>query len=149
VVEVRTTQCESACCNRVGAFSEVQRQISCADNDWFNYWGPEQKEPVVQAALSLNNLPRMCREGAYLRLVQPLQHHSKIPEKAVYCYSFALHPELSAPSGSLNFSRIDNTQFTVHVDPSMVGETWGIIVFCRSINFLRFKEGLGGLKYSN
>merc|ERR1711966_363169 len=54
------------------------------------------------------------RDSTYFRLVQPYQHHTRIPDdKHVHCYSFALKPEEHQPSGTCNFSRIDNATLQV------------------------------------
>ena len=69
-------------------------------------WGVN---PVVTAKLMLNGQDRFSeREGSYFDLVQPYQHHTRNPDSGINCYSFALRPEEHQPSGSCNFSRIDN-----------------------------------------
>ena len=69
-------------------------------------WG---ENPVVTAKLQLNGQDRFSeREGSYFDLVQPYQHHTRNPDTGINVYSFALRPEEHQPSGSCNFSRIDN-----------------------------------------
>ena len=69
-------------------------------------WG---ENPVVTAKLQLNGQDRFSeREGTYFDLVQPYQHHTRSPDTGVNVYSFALRPEEHQPSGTCNFSRIDN-----------------------------------------
>jgi Large eukaryotic DNA virus major capsid protein/Major capsid protein N-terminus len=69
-------------------------------------WG---QNPVVTAKLQLNGQDRFSeREGTYFDLVQPYQHHTRTPDTGINIYSFALRPEEHQPSGSCNFSRIDN-----------------------------------------
>ena len=73
---------------------------------------------VVDAKLQLNGQDRFSvRDGAYFNLVQPYQHHTRIPAVGIYVYSFALNPEQHQPSGTVNMSRIDNAtlQLTTHV----------------------------------
>lgn len=127
----------------------AQRRCQSRANNFFNYSGLFGKDPIIRAGLRINNLPRFDREGQYFRLVQPWQHHTNIPRSFVYSYSFALHPEDADPTGSLNFSRIDNVEFRVDMDPDMQGEDTELFVFARSFNILRFREGLGGLAYAN
>ena len=66
--------------------------------------------PVDMAKLQLNGHDRFStRLGDYFNLVQPFQHHTNIPlSPGINVYSFALRPEEHQPSGSANFSRIDN-----------------------------------------
>ena len=56
-------------------------------------------------------------------------------------YSFALKPEEHQPSGTCNFSRIDNAQ--------LVGPSDSRDVFAVNYNVLRIMSGMGGLAYSN
>ena len=57
-------------------------------------------------------------------------------------YSFALKPEEHQPSGTCNFSRIDNAQ--LYSDASESRD-----VFAVNYNVLRIMSGMGGLAYSN
>ena len=69
-------------------------------------WG---ENPVVTCKLQLNGQDRFSeREGTYFDLVQPWQFHSRTPDSGINLYSFALRPEEHQPSGTCNFSRIDN-----------------------------------------
>lgn len=127
----------------------LQRQCQAEANNTFNYSGAYERDPITRAGLRINNQPRFDREAAYFRLVQPWQHHTNIPKGFIYVYSFALHPEDCNPSGSLNFSRIDNVEFSIDVQPAIASTNTALIIFGRSWNILRFKEGLGGILYSN
>jgi len=127
----------------------VQRACNDAENETFNYSGKYGLDPLVRAGLRINNLVRFDREAAYFRLVQPYEKHTLIPQNYIYNYSFALHPESCEPSGSLNFSRIDNVAFNLEMQADLASEQVSIGVFARSFNVLRFREGLGGLLYSN
>jgi len=65
----------------------------------------------------------------------------------IYCYSFALKPEEHQPSGTCNFSRIDNAEIIFDNDP---GDADTITkVFAVNYNVLRIMSGMGGLAYSN
>jgi hypothetical protein len=61
----------------------------------------------------------------------------------VNCYSFALKPEEHQPSGTCNFSRIDNAQLKFSSSVT-VGNIYAI-----NYNVLRVMSGMGGLAYSN
>jgi hypothetical protein len=127
----------------------VQRQCQAVANNTFNYSGAWGRDPIRRAKLLINNLCRFEREAEYFRLVQPYQHHTNIPHGFVYVYSFALFPEDCQPSGSLNFSRIDNVEFSVCLQEAIAATACNLVIFGRNWNILRFKEGLGGLLYSN
>ncbi len=104
------------------------------------------ENPVTKAKLQLNGHDRFSeRDGSYFDLVQPYQHHENVPEvRGINVYSFALKPEEHQPSGSCNFSRIDNA--TLQVTSSVVGTTK---IFAVNYNVLRIMSGMGGLAYSN
>ena len=123
----------------------VQRKCQADANNTFNYSGFQNRDPIVRASLRLNNLRRFDREGPYFRMVQPWEKHTNIPKAFIYNYSFALHPESCQPSGSLNMSRIDNTELNICLQNELATEEVALYVFARSWNILRFKEGLGWL----
>lgn len=132
----------------VQLFWMVRRQANEKNNRWFDYSGLDGRDPVVQATLTLNNQQRFSKRGEWFRLVQPLQHCSRIPDSYVYTYSFALFPEQEAPSGSCNLSRIDHVTLTLKLQEGLAKETVNIFVFARSLNVLRMRDGLGGLAFA-
>ena len=96
--------------------------------------------------LQLNGHDRFSeRDASYFRLVQPYQHHTRIPAKYVYCYSFALNPEAHQPSGTCNFSRLDNVTLSL----TKMKHDSEVLVYAVSNNILRIMSGMGGLAYSN
>jgi len=112
-------------------------------------WG---ENPVVTAKLQLNGQDRFSeREGTYFDLVQPWQHHTRNPDTGVNLYSFALRPEEHQPSGSCNFSRIDNATLQLVLSNATVEgtSTAKVRVFATNYNVLRIMSGMGGLAYSN
>ena len=59
-----------------------------------------EQNPVKMAALQLNGHDRFSeRDGMYFNVVQPYQHHERIPATGINVYSFALKPEDHQPSG--------------------------------------------------
>ena len=62
-------------------------------------------------------------------------------------YSFCLKPEEYQPSGSCNFSKIDNLSITFTGDQSYDG--YKIYLYAKNYNVLRIMEGMGGLLYAN
>lgn len=119
--------------------------------NWTNTQVASQgKNPVFSALLQLNGHDRFSvRPGNYFNLVQPYQHHSNIPGTGVCVYSFALTPEEHQPSGTLNFSRIDNATLQLTLDASMSGVTSVVKIFAVNYNVLRLMSGMGGLAYAS
>jgi len=110
------------------------------------------KNPVVTAKIQLNGHDRFTeREGKYFNLVQPFQHHTNIPAVGVNVYSFALKPEEHQPSGTCNFSRIDNATLVLVLSNNAVGANYSaqVRVYATNYNVLRIMSGMGGLAYSN
>jgi len=101
---------------------------------------------LTSVKLQLNGHDRMRqREAAYFRDVQVYQHHSGVPAAGVYVYSFALKPEEHQPSGTCNFSRIDNAVLTT----ASTSTSGTLDVYAVNYNVLRIMSGMGGLAYSN
>ena len=108
--------------------------------------------PTVTAKIQLNGQDRFSeREGAYFNLVQPYQHHTNIPAVGINVYSFALKPEEHQPSGTCNFSRIDNATLQLTLSNNTVGSVLSaqVRVYAVNYNVLRIMSGMGGLAYSN
>ena len=107
------------------------------------------RNPVVRAKLQLNGHDRFSeRLGSYFNLVQPYQCHTNIPATGINVYSFALQPEQHQPSGTCNFSRIDNATLQLQVTPK-TSISSKIRVYATNYNVLRVMSGMGGLAYSN
>ena len=112
-------------------------------------WG---ENPVVTAKLQLNGQDRFSeREGSYFDVVQPYQHHTRNPDTGINVYSFALRPEEHQPSGSCNFSRIDNAVLQLVLSSATVAgtATAKVRVYAVNYNVLRVMSGMAGVAYSN
>jgi hypothetical protein len=97
--------------------------------------------------LKLNGHDRFAaRDSKYFSRAQVWQHHSGYggvsTQDSIGVYSFALKPEEHQPSGTCNFSRIDNAQL-------VQGTAAAIEVYAVNYNVLRIMSGMGGLAYSN
>jgi hypothetical protein len=104
--------------------------------------------------LKLNGHDRFAsRDFKYFTRTQVWQHHTGYggisvgtaaggAADSIGVYSFALKPEEHQPSGTCNFSRIDNAQL-------ICGATESLYVYAVNYNVLRIMSGMGGLAYSN
>ena len=116
---------------------------------YMHCWG---LNPVVTAKLQLNGQDRFSeREGSYFSWVQPYQSHTRNPDEGINVYSFALRPEEHQPSGTCNFSRIDNATLQLVLSNATVEgtKTAKVRVYATNYNVLRIMSGMGGLAYSN
>ena len=112
-------------------------------------WG---ENPVVTAKLQLNGQDRFSeREGSYFDVVQPFQHHTRNPDTGINVYSFALRPEEHQPSGTCNFSRIDNATLQLVLSAGAVSgtSTSKVRVYAVNYNVLRVMSGMAGVAFSN
>lgn len=127
----------------------VRRRVSEKSNNWFNYSGILGREPLIAAEIDFNSTARQPkREASWYRLVQPYQFHTLIPEACIYCYSFALYPEESQPSGSANFSRLESVTLILDLQEGLQSEDVTVIIFSRSLNLLKFRDGVCGVAFS-
>tara|TARA_B110000046_G_scaffold10538_1_gene10501 strand:- start:187 stop:1320 length:1134 start_codon:yes stop_codon:yes gene_type:complete len=110
--------------------------------------------------LKLNGHDRFAeRKGSYFSRVQVYQHHSGfggigLPANesgadGIFVYSFALKPEEHQPSGTCNFSRIDNAQLRATTAQNSLSAALTLHVYAVNYNVLRIMSGMGGLAYSN
>jgi len=101
--------------------------------------------------LKLNGHDRFsARDRLYFTRAQVWQHHSGFGGvgsanalDGIAVYSFALKPEEHQPSGTCNFSRIDNARLTLANDAQELN------IYAVNYNVLRIMSGMGGLAYSN
>tara|TARA_Y100000389_G_scaffold72466_1_gene69229 strand:- start:203 stop:1315 length:1113 start_codon:yes stop_codon:yes gene_type:complete len=98
--------------------------------------------------LKLNGHDRFAqRDKLYFTRTQVWENHSGyggiVAKDSIAVYSFALKPEEHQPSGTCNFSRIDNAQL------SCDGTAQELRIYAVNYNVLRIMSGMGGLAYSN
>jgi hypothetical protein len=105
--------------------------------------------------LKLNGHDRFsARHSNYFSRTQVWQHHSHggggSKADAIHVYSFALKPEEHQPSGTCNFSRIDNAQLVCTKKIGGISSlAAGLHIYAVNYNVLRIMSGMGGLAYSN
>lgn len=126
------------------------------------------------AKLQLNGQDRFqTRKGSYFNKVQPYQTIGTIVPAGIYLYSFALKPAGRQPSGTCNFSRIDNATLSLTYKQCSVtaleppanvisllyaSETATVTtgtaltalnIYAKNYNVLRIMSGMGGLAFSS
>ena len=70
----------------------------------------------------------------FLRIIQPLEFHTRVPDRLFYMYSFSLDPEGDSPSGSVNLSRIKNQ--ILYLSLNQTPTNVNVRVYAVSYNFL-------------
>ena len=149
-----------------GADADFLTAYGVSVQDQFNYGNyiNGTNNPVASAKLQLNGSDRFQeRDGYYFNYVQPYQHFSNTPADGINVYSFALKPEDHQPSGTCNFSRIDNATLQVKLGLDNQPSTGGsyatdyigtssnslINIYAVNYNVLRVMSGMAGAAYSN
>lgn len=132
-------------------------------NDWANFTNsvPYDGETGIlkSGRILFNGTDRLSEKDAdYFNLLQPYQHHTNSPRQGVYCYSFALFPEKPTPSGTANFSMINNVDLSLTFNPNLptisttesVTTSYGynVIVYAISYNIFRVMSGAGGIVFA-
>ena len=85
------------------------------------------------------------RKGRYFNLVQPMESHTNVPPTGINVYSFALAPEEHQPSGTCNFSKIEDAKLILTLTHSRASQAR---VYAVNYNVLRIMSGMCGLAYS-
>ena len=115
----------------------------------------------VKFQLKLNGHDRFAaRTADYFTRAQVWEHHTgpgglssnasgdKKLNDSIAVYSFALKPEEHQPSGTCNFSRIDNAQLNATAASGSLNNG-NLTIYAVNYNVLRIMSGMGGLAYSN
>lgn len=134
----------------------VQQDRVLQSNEWFNYTNRlliEQHvtldDQITNAILRIDGYDRFeVRDAGYFRLVQPYQHHTRIPDDYIYNYCFSLTPEASQPMGSMNASRIDTIILSMNMNPGIIRYNAGVTVYATNYNVFRIAAGLGGVLFT-
>lgn len=124
--------------------------VSTLTNDYFNYKSSTNQDILNSMELLFNNNVRLDKDvadGFYLRNIQPLQAHTRVPERFTYNYSFAIDPENYAPTGQVNFSRIKDVLFNLYLNPSN-DQDRSTRIYVKNYNVLRIESGLSGILFN-
>ena len=133
------------------------------------FWCTNYSNVLDNINIQLNGHDRFSKQlQNYFSIVQPYENklgHRKILDKnkrqwintfdnnssqinSIQMYSFCLNPREHQPSGTCNFSRIDNARLYYEVEASL-SMFKKIYLFALNYNVLRIMSGMGGLTYSN
>lgn len=91
------------------------------------------------------------KSAKYYNIIQTLKH-TKTPEKGIYNYNFALHPERLQPTGSANLSMLETFEGNFRFDKEIIdniknGESYDLIFMTRYYNILRVLSGMAGVAF--
>ena len=112
--------------------------------------GPGPVEQIGSLELLFNTTERISRDigtPLFLRVIQGMEFHTRVPGYYFYMYSFSLDPESMRPSGGVNLSRIQNQILKLNLNPS--ASSRAIRVYAVNYNFLEVKDGSATILFSN
>ena len=126
------------------------QDASTLTNNYFNYKSSTGLDNLNSFELLFNGevrIPQEVADGFYLRTVQPLQAHTKIPQRFIYNYSFSIDPENYAPTGQVNFSRIKDILFNMYLNPANA-QNRSVRIYVKNYNVLRIESGISGILFN-
>lgn len=119
-----------------------------------------------EARILINGYPRVdWKDFKYYYYLQNYENYRNKLEHLVYLYCFSSKPKSNLPSGSLNFSRVDNShlQFKINENTKNQIKKWisdsdyklltdnylTVTVYATNYNYLVIKGGMAGLLFKN
>ena len=119
----------------IDATENIEGSAFSHKNDFMNYdcasstnsrylYGERQFEHFSKARIHAGNagIPYMDdMDAVYYRTIQPINHYGIYPYKKIYMYSFCLRPADDQPTGTMNFSMMDNTEKYIQFTDFAVG----------------------------
>jgi len=125
------------------------------NNDWFNFSKRQTSiltkvEPLIKSAkLVLDGIDRVDDTSEFtLRVNNNSRYHKNTPSKHIYTMSFCNEPEKYYPTGSLNFSLIDQPELIINTSAN-INSIPSLFVFSRNFNIINIKKGQFSLNFSS
>lgn len=143
----------------------IRRKDVRNNNEWTNYssvlnyqinptFNPRQSM-LISAKIQANGTDLIEAEEQYFRQQIARHHRGGIVayNNFIYGYPIARTPgDVHQPSGTINASRLQNLRLTLDVRPPQTptGATaWEVKVFCVSLNWLRFQNGIANKMFTD
>jgi len=125
-------------------------------NDYYNYANilnyntPNESKntPFNSIQLRFNGNDRFeYMPSKFFYLYQPYRNHSCGTNQYIHVFSFALNPEGVQPSGTSNFSKLDNVSLNFICNPNI--QNGYVSIYAINYNILRIQSGMAGLMFSS
>jgi hypothetical protein len=75
----------------------------------------------------------------YLRIIQPLEYHTRTPNRYFYMYSFAIDPENDDPTGEINMNLVNRQLHTLTLTPCPYSRS--LRIYALGYNVISIKDG--------
>lgn len=130
-------------------FFTIQDSNVAATNDYWNYYNTSTGgEQLIDLDFQFNGedfISSTVADALYLGRVQFLNNHTRLPDMAIYNYSFAIDPENYVPTGQVNMSRIANQNVWLNLTADPNART--VTIYAKAYNILRVQNGLAGVLF--
>lgn len=146
---VETASCFLNFVNPVKELFFVIQNDSSAGYDYSNVAGGTTDQ-LNSLSLLFNSTDRIgpsVGTPLFLRIVQALEFHTRVPDRLFYMYSFSLDPQGDTPVGSVNLSRINNQILQLGLNPSTANRY--IRVYAVNYNFMLTENGETTILFPN
>jgi Large eukaryotic DNA virus major capsid protein/Major capsid protein N-terminus len=138
---INTVTCPLQLVNPVKELYFVIQNSSAQGYDYSNISGGTTDQ-LSNLTLYFNTTERIQVQvgtPTFLRYIQALENHTRVPDRLFYMYSFSLDPESDAPSGHVNFSRIPQQILNINMNPST--DNRNIMIYAANYNFMGIDKG--------
>ena len=133
--------------------SQIKEIRSGFLKDKFNYTDSliDGNSLVKNSRILLNGQERtISRNFFYYNYINSYKYHSNTPNNGINLYSFSYNPENEQPTGSCNFSKIDDIVLELDIDKSISYNNPAVIkVYNNAYNIFRIINGLGGMAFGS
>jgi hypothetical protein len=154
---VSTVQCKIEFYNPVKELFFVLQQDSARGYDYSSTGAASALTQTLGTGDLLNNLELdfntvtridpTVGTPQFVRIIQPLEFHTRVPDRLFYMYSFSLDPEGDSPTGSVNLSRIKNQN--LYFNFTVNSQNVNIRIYAVSYNFLETANNSSKVTFSN
>ena len=149
----QTFSLKSMCYPVVELLFIVRLNDSQNANNYFNYSNTlntvNRANPINTVRLIFDGRDRIKTiDASNFTHLEPSKVHTNTPvNKFIHVYSFALNPEGVQPSGTCNFSKLDNVSLNLVCNNSI--QDGLLTVYAISYNILKIQSGMAGLMFSS
>jgi hypothetical protein len=117
--------------------------------DYVNFRDSTDRNPFIQSKILINNIDRFSeRTSRYFNMVQPMKHHTRVPAGGINMYSFGLYPESIDPSGTLDFSVVEDAVLETELSDAAALSTSIITIYAVNYNVLTVERGMAAVMFN-
>lgn len=95
----------------------TNNENSYTECKWGNHTIDNKGNPILNASITFNTYIRVSTQpGIYFNKYQPYTFHKVSPDDGINIYSFSLEPLQHQPTGTCNFSRLNDVKLILDID---------------------------------